>query len=286
MSWAILGGLGWLLFAWGVRWVLAPGFRDADLAACACVRFNQVYCRLVHRVRVEGLEHVPARSPGGAGARPLLVIANHTAGVDPMLIQSALPFEVRWVMAQDMRLASLDWLWRFGRVIFVDRENGDGQGLREAIRHLKSGGTLGLFPEGGIERPAGKLLPFQPGVGLLIARTKPIVLPALIEGTPQVDPAWASLWRASRSRVRFLSVIDFEAERVKAGEIADRLRAMFAAASGWEANDHPPRFEQGRWWYVDASGTYTPADEVEVRGMKAAPRGGEGSHAGADHRHS
>ncbi|HBS29908.1 MAG TPA: hypothetical protein DEB06_10785, partial [Phycisphaerales bacterium] len=38
------------------------------------------------------------------------------------------------------------------------------------------------------------------------------VLPVVIEGTPQVDPAWASLAHRSRARVRVLSVRLFESD--------------------------------------------------------------------------
>src|SRR5690606_16804706 len=78
--------------------------------------------RVIHRLRVEGAENRPrSRRPG-----PLIVVANHTAGVDPLLIQAACPFQIRWLMAADMRLPSLDPLWEWGRVIFLDRRAGSG----------------------------------------------------------------------------------------------------------------------------------------------------------------
>lgn len=270
----------WALWAAFTRWLLAPGFRGGDVAACATIRTVQIYSRLVHRLRVEGRQHIPARSALGLGDRPLILVANHTAGVDPVLIQAALPFEVRWVMAEDMRIDALEPLWRYVRIIFVDRQSGEGVGMREALRHLKSCGSLGVFPEGGIERPPRRLLPFREGIGLLVARTGALVLPVVLEGTPQVDPAWASLWKTSRSRVRFLPVIDFApAEvgspapsrgraRVRGGpepaDISARLREVFRETTGWPLNDSPPRFENGQWWYVDERGTYRPASEFET----------------------
>ncbi|HYE02339.1 MAG TPA: hypothetical protein VD963_03785, partial [Phycisphaerales bacterium] len=53
----------------------------------------RVYAGLLHSLRIRGGRHIPpSRRPG-----PLIVVANHTAGVDPLLIQSACPFEVRWM---------------------------------------------------------------------------------------------------------------------------------------------------------------------------------------------
>src|SRR5690606_15597843 len=110
-------------------------------------------------------------------AGPLIVVANHTAGVDPILTSAACPFQIRWIMAQDMRLPWLNWFWRWQRVIFVSRTGRDRGSVREALAHLKDGGVIGIFPEGGLERPPRQILPFRRGVGLLIAKAGVPVLP-------------------------------------------------------------------------------------------------------------
>lgn len=264
--------LAWALLAAFSRWLLAPGLRDGDLPACATYRLFQVYSRLVHRLHIEGGEHLAGRSanrPSPTG-RPLLVVSNHTAGVDPMLIQAAVPFEVRWVMAQDMRAPALHWLWEFGRIIFVERDRGADEpvrvsGWRDALRHLKRGGVLGVFPEGYIERPARRVLPFGEGVGLLVARTGAEVLPVIVEGTPQSPTAWGSLARRSHSRVRLLPPMTFEpdepGDKPSPARITRALREVFLQATGWPANDQPPVFRDGQWWYVDEGGAWMPASQ-------------------------
>lgn len=187
-----------------------------------------------------------------------------------MLIQAALPFEVRWMMAQDMHTESLQWIWDFCKTIFVDRQVDnekriDTRGLREALRHLKTGGVLGIFPEGNIERPPKEILPFREGVGMLIARNGAEVLPVVIEGTPAVEPVWASLWTPSHVTLRFLEPILFDRSGKSRGpgstpsDIADRLRDVFLEATGWPANDHSPTYKDGQWWYVDHEGNWKPA---------------------------
>ncbi|MDX2114025.1 MAG: lysophospholipid acyltransferase family protein [Planctomycetota bacterium] len=237
LAWSVL--TAWALLSAAVAWCRSAGFRDGDIWAGAAIRVARLYSRLFHRLRIEGREHVPVRPSDGVGERPLIVIANHTAGVDPVLIQAALPFEIRWMMAEDMRLPALQWLWDFGRIIFVDRGRGGSAGLREALRHLKTNATLGIFPEGGIERPPRRIMPFREGIGVMIERTDALVLPLIIDGTPQVDPAWASLWRPSRARVRFLPVIDFAAQGAQAQAIAAELRELYLRQTGWPANDQP-----------------------------------------------
>lgn len=208
-------------------------------------RASQLYARLVHGLRVRGLENRPiSRHPGS-----LILVVNHTAGVDPVLVQAVSPFEVRWMMAADMRLAVFEWFWSWIGIISVEREGREVAAAREAIRHVKAGGVLGIFPEGGIARPAGTLLPFIPGVGFIIARTGAPVLPVLIEGTPDVEPAWASLWKFSRSTVTFLPQIHYENTDLKPDEITRDLQRRFEEATGWETRAQAARSGRARKKY-------------------------------------
>lgn len=240
----VVAWLGLAVFSW---WLMRVRPRGEDIPSAAFYRLIQVYSRLFHRLTVEGQEHIPARGWDQEGCGPLIVVANHTAGVDPVLIQSVIPFEVRWMMGEDMRLPGLDRLWAFVGVIFVDRHSSRSVGVRDALRHLKAGGTLGVFAEGHIERPPRRVLPFQSGVGLMVRRSGANVLPVIVDGTPQVDPAWASLWRRSRASVRFLPVRSYEGTDLDAAGIASDLRSLYLEATGWRASDFSPRLVEGRW---------------------------------------
>jgi len=195
----------------------------------------RVYLRLVHRVRYEGREHIPQqRKPG-----PLIVVCNHTAGMDPMLVHVVVRFDIRWMMVSDMRVPFLEPFWVWMRLIFVDRFQRDARSALEALRAIRRGDVLGIFPEGGLERPPRQLLPFMPGVGLLVKKTGARVLPVVIDGTPQVDPAFASLWHRSRSRVRFMPVIEYSETGMSQDEIVSDLQARYAAWTGWPINTGP-----------------------------------------------
>ncbi len=230
----VVGVVAALIWAAAARWLLAFSPRG-DVYAGVVRALVVVYVRVAHRIRVKGAENIPAgRHPG-----PLIVVANHTAGLDPMLIQAACPFEIRWMMAADMRVQSLDVLWKWLNVIFVDRQNGNASGssgaIREAISHLKSGGALGVFPEGVIERPPERIFPFQDGITLLARRSKARVLPVVIDGTPAAQTAWGSLLRTSRARVRFMPIMDGPTDREAAASFADELRARYLEWTGWPA---------------------------------------------------
>ncbi len=209
-EWAILAfGVFGILLAWAYisAWLLDNPRGEIDIGLA--FRAIQVYSWLIHRLRVRGREHCPgSRHPG-----PLIVVVNHTAGVDPVLIQAACPFEIRWMMAAEMRLPIFEWFWSWARIISVERQG----------------------REGGIERPARRLLPFIPGVGFIIAKTGAPVLPAIIEGTPDTDPAWGSLWRFSRATLTFHPAINYQDSGLSPAEIAADLHRRFEAWTGWPA---------------------------------------------------
>lgn len=234
----ILAGIILVLFGWIGRAI----FRNprGDFETGFAFLLGRLYVHAVHALRVRGRRRIPTDpSPG-----PLIVACNHTAGVDPVLVQSACPFLIRWVMAQDMRDHRLEWFWRWWEVIFVDRTRRDSVGIRLAIRHLKKGGVIGIFPEGGLERPPRQILPFQPGVGMLVRKSGARVLIVTVEGTPQYDPAWASLWHPSRSIVHFRELVDYSGTEMSASEVAQDLRRRFMLHTGWPANDTSPGLDE------------------------------------------
>ncbi|MEO1130007.1 MAG: lysophospholipid acyltransferase family protein [Planctomycetota bacterium] len=288
-AWVILGlaAAGWVVLIVIGRWLGAVGFRDGDLGAALTVRIFQVYARTLHTLRTCGNEFVPPRTPDPTpGQPPLIVVCNHTAGVDPVLVQAALPFEIRWIMAEDMRARQLEWFWRFGRVIFVDRDKREARSLRDALRHLTEGGVLGVFPEGNLERPPRHLLPFQSGIGFLVRRSGATVLPAIVDGTPQCDPAWASLARPSRSTVRFLPPVSYP-DKTSPDDIVADLRQRFANATGWPMTDRAPIFRNGRRIFLDIEGRYIDEQgailtDEEALAIAEAPEVGDAGTVAAD----
>ena len=132
----------------------------------------------------------------------------------------------------------LDVLWRFLRLIPVARDGRDSGPAREAIRHVRGGSVVGIFPEGAIVTPPEQVRPFHEGAGLIIARTKAPVLLAWVTGTPDSPDMFKALLSRSRARVQFLGVVDFSDTR-DARAIGDQLRRRIADASGWPINDEP-----------------------------------------------
>ena len=89
----------------------------------------------------------PERVPEG----PMLVCGNHTSLADPLLIGVALGKKifVRYMAKIElMRKPLLGALLKAAGTFGVDRGNSDIGAVRTAMRILKDGGNVGIFPEG------------------------------------------------------------------------------------------------------------------------------------------
>jgi 1-acyl-sn-glycerol-3-phosphate acyltransferase len=272
---AALGAVALLVGVWAAgRWMARSPRRDPFSLLMIVVL--GVVVRVVHATRYCGRELIPkADGPGPSGRRPeggaLLVVANHTAGLDPLLIQQVCPFFVRWMMWQNMRVGSLEPLWRWLKILFVG--GGRAQDLatmREALRELERGGAVGIFPEGGIARPPRTIQRFRGGVGVLVSKSGARVLPVVIEGPAKARHAFVSLFIPARSRVRVMPIIDYRG--VDADQIAEDLEARFAAWTGW------PRQRRGGGERGEASGE--SAGEGAAGEGERGGKGGNGGRAG------
>jgi len=226
----------WVCIILAVRLVVLPKLRRAPPGGNPTLGLlwygARIYCRLFHRARYKGQEDLRHQAdPGG-----LIVVSNHTSGVDPLLIQAACHFHIRWMMASDMMIPELDWLWTSQNIIPVSRDGRDSNAAREAIRHVRSGGVVGIFPEGRIVTH-GEVRTFHPGIGILAARTKAPVLLVWISGTPQTESMSRSFITPSRSQVVFAEFMHFKTD--DPNQITQQLREKLSKVSGWPMNDDP-----------------------------------------------
>ncbi len=159
-------------------------------------RFSRLYCDGFHRLKSLHRNRVPRT--GG-----VLLISNHTAGLDPMIIQASMQRPVRWMMAREYMLGALGWFWRRTHPIPVDRDKAQPAAARAAIDIIKRGQIVGVFPEGGINDTDQPLRPLSAGVAMIAQRSGAMIVPVHISGTPRVRSALKSYLRFSRSTVNF-----------------------------------------------------------------------------------
>ena len=110
--------------------------------------------------------------------------------------------------------------------------------IKDALRALRSGEPLVIFPEGGISRD-GYLKAGNPGVVSLMVRAKVKVIPVAILGAYQILPFRANFPRAGRVKIRFGEPIsppnedlDRDGIRKFAVTIMDAIHALGVAREG------------------------------------------------------
>lgn len=124
-------------------------------------------------------QHTPCPLPPRG---PALIAANHTAGLDPSIIQAACTRRIMWLMTREFYdLPQLQWFFRWTDMIPIQVSGRDSRAWREAIRQLRLGRIVGVFPEGRIERRR-ELMPFQTGVALLAIRGEANIYPVYVDG--------------------------------------------------------------------------------------------------------
>ena len=91
----------------------------------------------------------------------------------------------------------------------VRRNSPDLGALKEALRRLKAGKPLLLFPEGARQGAKTETLP-QAGIGFIAAKTKVPVFPVLIKGTDVALPKGAKSLSPAQISVYFGEQISIE----------------------------------------------------------------------------
>jgi len=138
------------------------------------------------RLRVFGITNVPER--GG-----LVIASNHQSYFDPPLLMLALKRHGSFMARNTLFNNRLFGALISGLNAFPVRRGAmDKQAVREAVRRLKNGGCLVLFPEGTRTRN-GEIGPLKPGVLSIAERAGVPIVPAVIEGAFQAWPRTGGL---------------------------------------------------------------------------------------------
>lgn len=154
--------------------------------------------------KVEGAENIPPK--GG-----FILASNHTSYLDPLVLGSACRRKLNF-MARDNLFSNPIFSSILSAVgaFPVKRNSADLGALKEAMRRLKKGLPLTLFPEG--SRQGGGVFSKdpQPGIGFLAAKLEIPVVPAFIKGTQAALPRGAKFIRRAKISVYFGKQINIE----------------------------------------------------------------------------
>jgi 1-acyl-sn-glycerol-3-phosphate acyltransferase len=187
----------------------------------------------------------PVTVIGRENLLPLAVYtSNHTSFMDTPLVFSSLPFQFRILAKQSL------WSWPFigwhlnrSGQIPVDEESGTVAGLNRAIRALKDGMPLFIFPEGGRTKD-GQVQPFMKGPAYLSIRARVPLVPMALVGTYELLPIHTHHFRPRPIKLVIGKPIDPSGYTIRqVDELTARLRdeilqlyASYAAAGDLAPN--------------------------------------------------
>ncbi|HSI32478.1 MAG TPA: lysophospholipid acyltransferase family protein [Tepidisphaeraceae bacterium] len=198
---------------------------DRQWTVRACKRLVRAFTTNYHDLRILTPFYATAEAGG-------ILACNHTASLDPLLLQTASPRTITWMMAREYsHTFGLQWFFRAIEPIMVDRSGRDMAATRSALRALKVGRLIGLFPEGRIETKR-ELLEFQTGVALLAIKANVPVYPAFIDGPQRGRSMVEAFFSPTELTVAFGPPIRFDPEASGREALEDATAQIRAAIEG------------------------------------------------------
>jgi len=209
---------------------LCTGFFGCLSLAASCVeedgRRQHNIARLWARtsLRIAG---APVTVIGRENILPLAIYtSNHTSFMDTPVIFGGLPFQFRILAKQSLwKWPFIGWhLHRSGQIP-VEEESGSVAGLNQAIRALKSGMPLFIFPEGG-RTEDGSLQAFMRGPAYISIRARVPLLPMALIGTYELLPIHTQHFRPRRVTLVIGKAIDPSGYTIRqTDELTTKLRS-------------------------------------------------------------
>ncbi len=156
----------------------------------------------ITRRRVIGLENLHAQKA------PFLLASNHISHFDPPVITSLLPFKIDWMAVVELFQHPVAAAYfRSVDAFPTDRNKPDLQAVRTAVKRLRAGHVVGIYPEGGIRDGARSVLggaELKPGVATLAQMAGVPVVPCVVIGSDRLYNA--KNWRRFRKTPLWVAV--------------------------------------------------------------------------------
>ena len=199
------------------------GVPAASLFYWATRLFLQVTLSSFWKVRVFDRHREPAE--GGA-----VYVCNHQSFLDPPLMSFALRRPMNYMARHTLfHMPGFRHLIEALNAFPVHRGTADTGAMKEAMRRLKAGGQVVVFPEGTRTRD-GRIGPFLPGTVLLCRRAAEWTVPVQIEGAFDAWPRWQALPSPGEITVRYGEPISqAEARAMRPEALLHRIRETILA---------------------------------------------------------
>jgi 1-acyl-sn-glycerol-3-phosphate acyltransferase len=162
------------------------GFFDKDgsiLHAFARAWSKLILKTIFSPVQISGLEKIDA-------SKTHVYAVNHASAMDIPVLYACLPFQFRIVHKKELLAYPIvGWHLKRSGQVCVDQQNparSIGQ-IKSAVRTLKAGMPLVIFPEGG-RSADGRIQPFLPGAFFLAIKAQVDIVPIALVGTYELLP--------------------------------------------------------------------------------------------------
>ncbi len=131
-------------------------------------------------LEVIGKDNIP--SSGG-----VIIAPNHISYLDPPIIGAVLPRNGNFMAKKGLfDVPVLRWMIK-GAAFPVDRNNPRPSTIKEAVKRLKKGQVVIMFPEGH-RNDTGELMDAKRGIGMIASLSRATIIPAFIQGTNKALP--------------------------------------------------------------------------------------------------
>ena len=150
--------------------------------------FSTTWSRLIMKtifspVTVTGLDRIDT-------SKPHVYAVNHGSAIDIPVIYANLPFQFRIAFKKELlSYPVVGWQLKRSGQVCIDQQNPSHSvsSIRSALKGLKAGLPLVIFPEGG-RTPDGEIKPFLAGAFFLAIKAQVDIVPVALVGTYELLP--------------------------------------------------------------------------------------------------
>jgi len=155
------------------------------------------------RTEYQGRDRLPAQGS-------FIIASNHISNLDPFVLGIILRRRFGFVAKEELfKKKLIGWSFRQMGAISIKRDSSDFRAIRKALRRLRDGIPLILFPEG-TRGVSGRNKKIQSGVGFIALKSNVPVFPVYIRDSDKAFPANAKWFRRYQVKVKVGEPIHFQ----------------------------------------------------------------------------
>ena len=136
--------------------------------------FKPVF-NVLYRPKIIGMENIPKDGS-------LVIACNHKHAIDPLMLAMTTKRTIHFLAKKEIYKGILKFFFNAVGTLPVDRGNSNKGTISRAEDMLKTGGVIGIFPEGTRNKTNDDLLPFKKGAVSFAKNTNSKIVPVYIKG--------------------------------------------------------------------------------------------------------